>query len=83
MITKSRAFVTSDGATHANIDDAKTCELSLLVDGAIPTQDLRKLVAKSSEAIAILRLGLPRQKRAAKPAKVVKKDKPLAVPSTK
>lgn len=84
MITKQKTmqFIASDGTTHDNIESAKICELKSLIgnDNEVDIEAaFTALVSKPREAIAILRLGLPRKPRTVKPKTV--KAKKAAVPS--
>ena len=82
MITKAKklSYTTSAGASYDTIEEAKTIELQILIDkcpdinGKEPTA-LGALVAQPREAIAILKMGLPRKPRTVK-AKAVKAKKP-------
>lgn len=82
-INKTRAYVTSDGATHATINEAKTRELGIALNptgGEIsPTlaATIDLLVADCDRIVSILKVREPK-KRTVKP-----KVKPAATPKPK
>lgn len=73
MITKAKKtileFTTPDGEVHHSWESAKISELTALVgnDNTVDASTvINAIVQKSREAIAILRLGLPRKPRTVK-----------------
>lgn len=71
MITKAKKvqFTASDGTIHDNIEDAKRNELFSLIGAKqdmTALSALEQIVALPREAIAILKVGLPRKPRTVK-----------------
>lgn len=66
-------YTASDSSVHETIESAKRAELIVLCAGS--STPLDELVKKPREAIAILKVGLPRKPRTPKP-KAVKAKKP-------
>lgn len=71
MITKAKKvqFTTTDGRTCDTIEEAKRIELGLLSETGqedLASKAFSVLVTKPREAIAILRVGLPRKPRTVK-----------------